>query len=287
MLLALFALRNLKQICSGLLRYDLVYINSIRLLPILLPLLWLFRKEFVIHVHLLHDVAVLRLLKIASRFYRCKAVVCCSELVYSSVENFVAPDRLVTIRNSLQSRLSELPFENRFKESIRVGFIGDISFQKGADIIINLSAKFPSIDFFLIGRNKLGIDLDQENIYFENSCGDIKKFIDVNGINVILVPSRVPESFGLVAIESCAMSCITAVSSVGYLHYIGKLCELSLCDSEIMYSDLLTKLSSLSADDLGNIAKKSWRHVNNEYSYTQFEIQVAKILMPRLVSGFE
>ena len=271
---------NSLKMARAFLKYDLVYINSIRLLPISLLLLFFIRKDFVIHLHLLHKNSIFRFVALASSSSKCKAIVCCSELVRSAAKKYIFDDRLITVRNSLKSQFSGMKFENRFDRPLKVGFIGDISLLKGADIILKLAVKFTQLEFCLIGRNNLNIDITTANVHLESNSLDIKSLVDLNEINIVIVPSRVPESFGLVAIEACAMSCITVVSSAGYLKQIGNQCELSVCEDEDMYHKVLVDLCRLNSGELENIAKNSWMRVQEYYPITTFESEIHDLLLP-------
>lgn len=275
---------NILEMARAFLKYDLVYINSTRLLPISLLLLYFMRKDFVIHLHLLHENSIFRLVALAARSSKCKAVVCCSELVRSAAKKYIIDDRLITVRNSLKSQLSGMKFKNRFDKPLKIGFIGDISFLKGADIILKLAVEFPQLKFCLIGRNNLNIDLTTPNVQLESNSLDIKSLVDLNEINIVIVPSRVSESFGLVAIEACAMSCIAVVSSAGYLKEIGKQCKLSVCEDEDAYYKVLAGLCRLSSGELENIAKNSWVRVQDHYSITTFESEIHDLLLPLIRS---
>jgi len=276
---------NCVKICSALLKYDLIYINSIRLLPITLPILFLLRKEFILHLHLLHGNAILKFIAIACRSSKCQAVICCSELVHSRVKNFVNDKKIITIRNSLKKNLSDIKFENRFNRPLKIGFIGDISFLKGADIVFRLAEEFPLLEFCFIGRETLDFNANQHNVDIVKNSTDVWSLVCAKNINVVIVPSRIPESFGLVAVESCAMSCITIVSSAGYLNSIGQLCGLHVCSDERMYSQTLSGLCKMDAVRLENMAKISWHKVQKYYSFENFENEICSSLLPLIRSN--
>tara|TARA_B100000795_G_scaffold270015_1_gene261886 strand:- start:3021 stop:4130 length:1110 start_codon:yes stop_codon:yes gene_type:complete len=271
---------NCLKIGQAFFKYDLIYINSIKLLPISLPILFLLRKNFIVHVHLLYGDTVLRFIALGCRSSRCQAIVCCSELVHSGVKKFVKDKKLITIRNSLNHDLSDVKFKNRFERPLKIGFIGDISFLKGADIVFKLAAEFPLLEFCLIGRETFEFDANQGNVDVVNNSTDVWSLVNAQNINVVIVPSRIPESFGLVAVESCAMSCITIVSSAGYLNSIGQLCGLHVCPNEHMYSQTLADLCEMDAVRLENRAKISWHKAQKHYSFENFENKIRSSLLP-------
>ncbi len=276
-----FFIDNIFKFKKYLMNYDFIYINSIRLLPFLLPCLIVTGKSFGIHIHLIHGPIVRSLVRFVSKFQNCKIIICCSERVYDDYRNHILNDKIVTIRNSLKKDFQDISFVNRFDKTLNIGFIGDISREKGADIVLNLAKKLPDINFFFKGRSKLKqIGPYSENVFLNKNSSNIKEFINSNGINIILMPSRVKESFGLVAIESCALSCITLISSTGYLKNIADECDLKVCTDELMYFEHLIKLSELTSAQLESISKKSWRLVNARYSIEGFTESIKKFLIP-------
>jgi glycosyltransferase involved in cell wall biosynthesis len=276
---------NCLKISYAFFKYDLIYINSIKLLPISLPILFLLRKNFIVHVHLLYGDTILRFIALACGSSKCQAVVCCSELVHGRLKTFFRNRKLITIRNSLNRDLSDINFENRFDGPIKVGFIGDISISKGADIVFKLASEFPFLEFFLIGRETLDFEANRDNVTVVQNSTDVWSLVREQNINVVIVPSRIPESFGLVAIESCAMSCITIVSSAGYLSSIGQLCGLHVCSDEEKYSQTLADLCEMDWIRLEEMAKLSWNEAQKNYSFDSFEKTIYDALFPLIRSN--
>ena len=109
---------------------------------------------------------------------------------------------------------------------------------------------------------------------------DVRATIDELGIQISLVPSRIEESFGLVAIESMACSCLTLGSERGALSEISRITGMLTFDIDAPLS-LDTRLRELllsDAQNLHDLARRQHRHATEQYALTRFRRKVAHLL---------
>ncbi len=278
---------------SGLFRnHELIYINGARLyFPALVLSHWTKSRMFY-HVHLVHSRTEQRLLARILRDGNTDSVVVNSQYVY---EQFIASDpeaaknqKLRMIENSFSPAYSKLSFQNRFQKpgDLNVAVIGRVSPEKGQDILLQLAPKFPMIHFYVIGNPDFTEPKFLErlkenavpNILYFGKAENLEETIRQIPIHVSLVPSRWPEPFGLVAIESMALSCITIVSGTGELKNIAERTSALQYDSITSLEKLLLRLQKADPGELRNLAYRQFQSVMENYSFETFQQKVAGLL---------
>ncbi len=108
-----------------------------------------------------------------------------------------------------------------------IGFLGRLAYEKGADVLIRALARLPQYTTCIVaGDGPARADLERlarslgvaPRIHFAGYLDQLDVFFD--SIRILAVPSRLPESFGLVAVEA-GMRAVPVVASRA-----GGLCEI-------------------------------------------------------------
>jgi glycosyltransferase involved in cell wall biosynthesis len=193
------------------------------------------------------------------------------------------------VENSLDWAFAGLPFEDRFENSARpwkAAVIGTMRPEKGQDIAIEALAERQDIILHLIGCDGDGAgdwvaDMKAraaENIKFVGATTDVAATIRRLGIQFSVVPSRWPEPFGLVAIESMASSCITIVSGRGGLEEIAQRTGALVAKDARELSGLLNHLLHLPPPELHALARRQYEAVQRHYAPARFQEQIRHLL---------
>ena len=118
---------------------------------------------------------------------------------------------------------SSLPIEVRrafAKKKFDIGFVGRFSEDKGIDIIIEASKKFPDVGFICCGKGKLKTKLDKNNIdNFWLTPELIPCFMQ--NIDLLILPATKTDPFGLVVLESMhASTPVLLTDKCGVAHHL-------------------------------------------------------------------
>jgi glycosyltransferase involved in cell wall biosynthesis len=172
--------------------------------------------------------------------------------------------------NPLSSEFSRLEFQDRFGRQPlqRIAFIGRLEPGKGVESIVNAALVLPQLDFHIWGDSyHAGAEYRQRleagapvNVTFHGHTANVPDTINKHNIQVIIVPSIAEEAFGLAAIESMAMSCLTLVRPSGALAELG---GIALTFS--MDSDLISLLNLWRAAGYAQLLKQ----VRKQYDFAQ------------------
>lgn len=268
---------------SLFLKADLIYNNGARWFfasLVLSPLLK--NKKIIYHVHLDHSLMEKKLLQYIIKSPRTEKVIVCSEflrdklIAYNPI--FQSP-KLEVIANSISSSIDFTTFKNRFlsDSKINIAIVGRISYEKGQDRVINIASSFPELKFYIIGDSdfqkkdfmeQLKLDAP-ENVHFVGKINNISDFFNSTPIHISIVPSRVNESFGLVAVESMALSAITLLTPNGGLAEIGQKTGAIIFHNESELQSLLAKL--LSQTHLTELARRQYEKTLEHYGPQYFD----------------
>lgn len=277
-------------------RYSLWYVNGGRILLAMGVTALFCRRHIVYHAHIVHGRLEKTLLLLLARTGILKTVVCPSHFVRNDLVAFNAwfagLGHCEVIENPLARAFSSLPFVDRFgpgHEAVSViGLVGKVSSTKGHDLVCNVARAFPELRFHFIGGTISGEEVYVDelkrtappNVAFAGEVTDVRATIDELGIQISLVPSRIEESFGLVAIESMACSCLTLGSERGALSEISRITGMLTFDIDAPLS-LDTRLRELllsDAQNLHDLARRQHRHATEQYALTRFRRKVAHLL---------
>lgn len=258
----------------NLLRHaDLIYANGPRQFPALFFASWAFRKPCIYHIHIQHSVIEQKLIKLLADFRFTKRVIVNSEFTLRSMESVIpkikSNPRVTVVENALTSRFDLLKFVDRFTMQdgkLRIGVLGTLRPEKGQDLVISCANKNLDIDFHLVGRTGSGAEKWVEklmhqapsNVTFHGERADIVTAIDEIGINVVLVPSRWQEPFGLVAIEGMACSCLTVVFDSGALTDIAAKTGAIVCKQLDGLQDMVNALRIMTLEERLSLAREQY-----------------------------
>jgi glycosyltransferase involved in cell wall biosynthesis len=269
-----YLIRNLFYGLSVIKRYDLVYINSTRSIFTIGVSCALSRTPFVIHIHLIHKPLELAIIGIFSRLKICKHVIACSELVENNLKE-ICGSKVLTICNSLHQSYSRKTITKSRRIPRRVGFFGDLSIEKGFDIFLAVASRLPEISFFAAGTaSTYSLALNDSlpmNVSLLASVNDLPQLIEELDISIVLVPSRVSESFGMVAVESVAAGCMVLVSGKGYLRVLASELQLYVCDGIDQYVEHIQTLFNLDNKEFFDMVLHSQNSVKDKYSFDKFQ----------------
>jgi glycosyltransferase involved in cell wall biosynthesis len=260
---------------------DLLYGNGPRQFVALIMWSTLLRKKCIYHVHLDLDSFGKWLIGLAACVPGTKGIIFTSrfiqERMVTAVPSLANRKNAVVVENALSPKYQELQFVNRFdsfRSGLNVLVPGVIRPEKGQDIAVDLARAFSALTVHIVGRVGDGCDdwvagmrtTAPSNVRFHAPVEDLGKLIDEIGIHVVLVPSRVPEAFGLVAIEGMAESCVTVVSAVGALP------EIAAKTGALLYSGephelgkIVGRLIQLGAPELTQIAEVQFTNTMMHY----------------------
>lgn len=273
---------------------DVVYVNGPRQFLGMMWLSWYVQRPFIYHVHLDHSAAEKRLLAALARSRWTAALVVNSQFVLGrlieAVPGLADNPRLRLVENALDRRSSMLSFKNRFEQHtgrLSVAVVGMLDDSKGTDIAVRAAAVNPLIDMHLIGTAPRGgeayeKELRQQasgNVFFHGFKADVLRAFDELGIQVVLMPSRRSESFGMAIVEAMAASCIAVSSSAGALLDIGKRTGAFVGRTEEDLFRFLTELSSSSLEKLTETAYRQHKATIDHFGYRRFESEIHNLLL--------
>jgi glycosyltransferase involved in cell wall biosynthesis len=197
--------------------------------------------------------------------------------------------RVMVLENCLYPPFNNLPFEDRFIGSngnLKAAVFGRVCPEKGQDRIVMAVQECPFLNVLLVGKCE-DADRSYRDRIVADGGGRIShmEFVDdvpalVSGecIQISIVPSRWNEAFGLVAIESMAMSCLTIVSDRGMLRDIARRTGASVFATDGELASLLQPLADASSRDLARLARAQHQRVMKEFSHWRFSSQIALLL---------
>jgi glycosyltransferase involved in cell wall biosynthesis len=263
---------------------DVIWVNGLRHLPHMLRLSRKIPARIIYHVHLAHSRLERALLRHAARARQTFRLVVNSRFVAHGLD--IPEDRLFLIENALNPAFAGRAFVDRFRQAgpWKGAVFGTLRPEKGQDIAVRAAAG--QLRLHIVGRDGDGAadwiaGLRREagpSVRFDGPATDIPSCIDAMNPQFSLVPSRVLESFGLVAIESMACSCFTIVSGRGGLAEIAERTgALVACDGADL-TRVLATLCETPAATLSAMAQRQFEATQHYYAPARFEAQVQALL---------
>lgn len=199
--------------------FDIVYINTIVNVTFLLPL---FKNslEKIVHVRELPSRSVTILYRFL--FWLSK-----SKIIYNSIavkENFKTSGAV--IYNAVST---DVVHNKKDQDGISVLFVGRINDWKGADLLLDAILNLDNLalikNFYVVGAPYPGQESNLENILAKsrklvNCKFNYEGFVEnpayyYSICDIVIVPSKKPEPFGRVVIESMAFGNITVIADHG------------------------------------------------------------------------
>lgn len=163
-----------------------------------------------------------RLFLSASR--KADKIIAVSEFMRSNlVKSGVAVDKINLVYNGVKAN-SSLPPSQKPDYPIKIGFIGKVAEEKGIFVFFESVAEIlraiprENVEFWVVGKAISGLSVPEtarKNIIFKGWQEDL--FSIYNELDIVVVPSLVEESFGLVAVEAMLVEKAVVVSDRGAL----------------------------------------------------------------------
>jgi hypothetical protein len=271
-----------------LMNIEYIYINGARLaLPFAFISLFI-KCKYIYHVHLKYKFYEKKLFHLIAKLPSTNYVILNSQFTYDDFidEKFFISKKYVMIENSLRTEFSSKFFKNRFKKiegkiKLNISVIGVISIEKGVETVFKVSRLFPQINFYFIGdvvdsqqeliKQMIQKYNEQKNIFIIPPTYSIEEAVDKFMINIIILPTIIEESFGLVAIEAMALSCIVLVRPLGGLKQISSNTSCFSFSNEIDLSMIIRSLTSLGVDELLKLSHNSYKKCLQHYSFEKIK----------------
>tara|TARA_A100001015_G_scaffold310686_1_gene412547 strand:+ start:2748 stop:3854 length:1107 start_codon:yes stop_codon:yes gene_type:complete len=286
--LNIYAIIFLKYFYSS----NFIYINGLRLIFSGAILSTLCLKKFYMHLHIDHSKLEKLFIIFFSYLPNFKKIISNSNFIemrflkYKKI--YFDNSKILTIENCLDDKFENLPFTKRFKNSdFNIGVFGTLTPDKGQDTVINIAKKFLKLNFFIVGKVGKGRekwfsvlkDSASKNVKFYPFTDDINQFINKKKINIIIVPSKWEEPFGLISIESMAASCISILRNKGGLEEISNNTQALTFKNKKALEQLLSALLTKSPQDLNEISENQFNRTKEKYGSEGFSEKFFKLLI--------
>lgn len=252
-----------------------LYLNGMRLLPAAMLTALLMRKPLTVHVHLVYSQCVLRLLAWLARGGLVQRLVFCSEYCFNAFCQVGSLKHAVLLVNALPQTAQQVKpslAASRFK-TVRCGFFGRPSLDKGIETITATARQFAAVSFDCYGA----ADFESKaQISYPINCHQYPKVVSVaqtivsQEINVVLVPSIRPESFGLIAIEAMAAGAIVIVRNAGGLTEIARNTGALSFGRDSELAALLQRIIEMTPTQRAVLAKQQRQKTLEYYNVMQF-----------------
>ena len=273
---------------------NLVYINGPRLVPVFIFISMLIRKkQMVYHIHMDHKIIEKYLYCIAAFIGKKSTVVMNSDFTskrfFDVCKIFVNYSKFITVENGLSKNFSDKKFVDRFSSKsdvVNILIVGGVRIEKGVDVALSVARISSRIVVHIVGPapsdsfdylNKLKKQ-SSDNIIFHGVIEDISSIYDKLNAHIILMPSRVPESFGLSLIEGMSNSCIGICRSIGALTDIAAITGAISFKEDNELDKIIGNLLLLSKSELKKICKLQHANTILSYNYDIFEKNISKVI---------
>lgn len=139
------------------------------------------------------------------------------------IDTGINDQKISLIYDGIESGL-KLPLEFKLlKNRIKIGFIGKVSVEKGIFVFLQAAKKIlqkkHNVEFWVIGGINADLKIEYYNfgkeVIFKGWQDDLSRVYQE--LDIVVVPSLVEESFGLVAVEAMSYGKATVVSDRGAL----------------------------------------------------------------------
>lgn len=282
-----------------------VYVNGSRLLLAAMLAGFFLGKKYVMHIHLNHESAALRLLAFASRQQQSIAVIFPSSFVFVETTKRVpqfARSKCLIIENGLDGRFSSVSFVDRFSNKVLtdVCILGRVCHEKGQDVLISLADNFPDIQFHVIGDSAFSSveylnDLKsrkRKNILFHGWVDNVQAKINELGIQVCLVPSRCPrvdanrsfEAAPLVPLQMAALSCLVVVRRLGALQEVADAIGALSFDNDEDLVGIIRSLNNANNTEIVEVCYASYVAVSEKYGNALFRKKLMSFFQSSIFS---
>lgn len=275
----------------------LIYANGSRWFLAAAMLSRVSRNPLVLHLHLRFSFIENVLITLCVLLSKRPTIVANSDYTAQSAGKFLSfwktIARVKVIENCLPRNCQVLEYRSGTElshDGIECVVMGQLCPEKGQDIVVNALRDVPAVKVHLLGR--VGPNSEQwvakllenlpPNVVYHDATSDVPAFLRREGIYANIVPSR-RESFGLVAIEGMANSCLTIVSNGEALPTIAKKTGALVFDGTVQ--GLRTTFKELCGHDrehLEQLRRSQYEKVKLEYSTSRFQREL-ELLFSSLV----
>jgi len=249
------------------------------------------RNPLVLHLHLRFRFVENAIISLCVLLGRRPIVVANSDYTAQSAGKFLSIwkklARVEVIENCLPSRYQILEYRagGKAQSVIECVVIGLLCPEKGQDIAINALRDIPDVKVHLVG--KVGPTREEwaarllsslpSNIIYHGETPDVPGLIGKEKIYVNIVPSR-RESFGLVAIEGMANSCITIVSNSEALPILAKKTGALVFDgTEQGLRATFLEMADHDSKWLEQLRQSQYERTKSEYSAKRFQTELESL----------
>lgn len=171
----------------------------------------LFGIDFIYHAHMIERIPIIFLVRFFSGF--AVATICVSELVKDQLPK----ENATVIYNSISSPILHSRKGLEGKQDICVAMIGSLKAEKGVAVFVD-SFKYldnSRISYHLFGAGILcGYLQDKNKVIYRGFTGDINSAFK-SQIDILVVPSLIPESFSLVSLEAFSAGIPVIATDIG------------------------------------------------------------------------
>lgn len=208
-------------------KFDLLYVNSVRVLPFVFIGSFFVKKPIIYHNHsLISDKKSLWLIEMISKSKKIKKIINVSEAVTS--KNPLLKNKNIVIYNGIDHNLF-FPTKNKaYNPILKLAVIGDLMPSKGQQFLIESLFLFKKTNWQLdiIGDTRPGQELYKnkiESLVYKLNLNQKVNFLGrrenipdlIKDYDLILVPSQSFEALGLVTLEAAACAIPVIASDLG------------------------------------------------------------------------
>jgi len=276
----------------NLFKVDLIYINSSRVLPLGIVLGVCWHKPIVWHNHsLLSDSKTISLISFLAKYSGLKKIIAVSRIIVDQFPQF--KNKTEIIGNGIDLNKFKY-FSREINDKKNIVVVGDLIPTKGQDFLLKALSNLKDFHWILniVGSTRANyfdyennlkksvLDLGlNERVNFLGRRDDVNQILSTS--DLLVMPSFVSESFGLVILEAMASGVpviatnsggpaeIVKHNETGYLFEINNLDSLILC---------LNKFFNLDADKISEMQINCRREAELKYNLEQSADQIKTII---------
>lgn len=236
-----------------------------------------------LHVHMDHSPLQKRLIKQIAGLKKTKAVL----LPSAFCDQHLPTAKNRCLPNALDSRFSGLPFQPADDSSpLSVAVIGVLRPEKGQHLVANALQAFPDLHLHCFGGTPLGQAAYAEalkqqapdQITLHGAVADLPQALKDHHTDTVIVPSTVPESFGLSAIEAAACSCLVVTSTQGALPEVASALGADTFDTVETLVAQLQMIKKMSPAVKKARKKEQYQNAQALFHPNQFETNLLRVL---------
>lgn len=270
-----------------------IYVNGPRQFLAVAIVSILLNVKCIYHIHIKFSNLQKLFLKIIAKLSQTYAIIVNSRYIYD--ETYVRDSteeinkKLVLIENAVSQQYFQIDNQASYQAASierNVVVFGMIGIEKGQELIVKCASDFPQKTFFIVGRDADGQEewvyalkaRAPKNVVFTGPISDLQAFVSEKKVSISVVPSQWDEPFGLVALESMMMSCLTIVSGRGGLREIAhKTGAIRFTNQDNLVS-LLREVFEMEPSEFQKVINEQYSNVGKYYSPYRYCGQLIDLL---------